>query len=53
MNTAEMRKGATRHCSSGLCKSDSRYLESMPVGTHFISFSKVWKVKDGMTEWGK
>ena len=53
MHTAEMKKGATKHCSSGLCKSDSRYPESMPVGIYFITFAKVGKIKDGMTEWEK
>ena len=53
MITVEIKKGATKHCSRGLCKPDSRYPESMPVGTHFIRFAKVTKVKDGMTEWGK
>ena len=43
MNTAEIKKGATKHCSWGLWKSDSRYPESMQVG----------KIKDGMTEWEK
>ena len=50
LHTAEMKKGATKHCSWELWKSDSRYPESMPVGTHFIRFAKV---KDGMTEWEK
>ena len=53
MHTAEMKKGATKHCSWELCKSDSRYPESMPVATHFIRFTKVGKIKDGMTEWEK
>ena len=25
----------------------------MPVATHFIRFTKVGKIKDGMTEWEK
>ena len=25
----------------------------MPVGTHFVRFAKVGKIKDRMTEWGK
>ena len=53
MNTAELKKGATKRCSSGLCKSHSSYPESMPWGTHFIRFVKVRKVKDEMTEWEK
>ena len=36
-----------------ICKSDSRYPESMPIATHFIRFAKVGKVKDEMAEWGK
>ena len=36
MNTAEMKKGATKHCSWGLCKSDSRYPESMPESIHIL-----------------
>ena len=44
---------STKHWFGGFCKSDSRYPESMPEGTHFISFAKVGKVKDGMTEWEK
>ena len=52
MNTAEMNKGEL--VLGGLCKSDSRYpTESMPEGTHFMRCAKVWKVKDGMTEWKK
>ena len=53
MNTAELKKGATKRCSWGLCKSHSSYPESMPWGTHFIRFVKVRKVKDEMTEWEK
>ena len=33
MNTAEMKKGATNHCSWVLCKSNSRYPERMPKET--------------------
>ena len=51
MNTAVTKEGATKHCFWGLCKSDSRYAESMPEGTHVIRFDKDRKVKDGMTEW--
>ena len=53
MNTAEMKKEATKHYSWGLCKSDSRYPESMTVGIHFTRFAKVGKSNDGMTEWEK
>ena len=53
MNTAEMKKGATKHCSWGLCKWDSPYPEYMPVGTHFIKFAKAGKVKDGFDRVGK
>ena len=49
-NTAVMKKEATKHWSWGLCKSDSRYPESMSEGTHFIRSAKIGKVKDGMTE---
>ena len=52
MITVEMKKN-TKHCSWGLCKSNSRYPERIPVVTHFIRFGKVRKVKDGMTEWKK
>ena len=52
MITVEMKKN-TKHCSQGLCKSNSRYPERIPVVTHFIRFGKVRKVKDGMTEWKK
>ena len=47
------RGGSHKTLLLGLCKSDSRYPESMPEGTHFIRFAKVGKVKDGITEWEK
>ena len=37
INTAELKRGAIKHCSWGLFKSDSCYPESMSAGTHFIS----------------
>ena len=46
-----MRKGATKHCSWGLCKSDSRFPENLPPGTEFIRFPKPGKIKKSMTKW--
>ena len=43
------RKGATKHCSWGFCKSDSRYPEKLPAGTFFIRFAKPGRIKDGLT----
>ena len=53
MNATAVKKTATKHCSWRLCKSDSCYPESIPEGTHFIMFSNVGKVKEGMAEWQK
>ena len=53
MKTAVMKKGATKHCFWGLYKSNSRYPESIPEGTHFTRFAKVGKVKNGMEKWEK
>ena len=53
MNTALMKKRATKHCSWRLFKSNSCYPESIPEGTHFIKFANVGKVKEGMAEWQK
>ena len=55
MNTTEMNKGATKHCSWawGLRKLDSRYPESMPEGTHFTRFAKVGKVNPLNTNFTK
>ena len=50
LNTGEMEKGATKHCSWGIYKSDSGYQKRMPVGIHFIRFAKVGNVDNGMTE---
>ena len=47
----EVRKGATKHCSWGLCKSDSRFPENLPPGTEFIRFPKPGKIKTSMTKW--
>ena len=47
------RKGATKHCCWGECKSDSRYFEKSPPGTYFIRFPKQGRIKDTMTEWEK
>ena len=40
-----------KHCCYALCKSDSRYPNSMPPGTTFISFPKPGKLKEGMDNW--
>ena len=53
MNTVVIKKRATKHWSWRLCKSNSYYPESIPVGTHFIRFAIAGKVKNGMTEWEK
>ncbi len=47
------RKGATKHCCWGTCKSDSRYSEKMPVRTEFLRFPKPGIMKDGLTDWEK
>ena len=47
------RKGATKHCCWGTCKSDSRYPDKLPEGTVFIRFAKPGNIKDSMTEWEK
>ena len=52
-NTAVTKKKATKHCSWRVCKSDSCYPESIPELTHFIRFSNVGKVKEGLAEWQK
>ena len=43
-------KGATKHCSWGLCKADSRYPENLREGTYFIRFPKPGKIKENMTQ---
>ena len=48
-----LKKGATKHCSWGICKSDSRFIDKAPVGTFFVRFPKPGKIKDSMTEWEK
>ena len=50
LNTAEMKKGSHETFFLGTLQTDSRYPESMSVGTHFIRFVKVGNVKDGTTE---
>ena len=34
------KKGATKHCSQGLCNMDSRYPERMKEGVFFTRFAK-------------
>ena len=51
--TSVVKKGATKHCCWGKCRSDSRYLEKSPPGTYFVRFPKPGKIKDTMTEWEK
>ena len=42
-----------KHCCYGICTSDSRYPEKLPIGTYFINFAKPGKVNEGMTKWQK
>ena len=44
------KKGATKHCSWGLCNMDSRYPERMK-GVFFIRFAKPGRLKDTMSDW--
>ena len=53
MSTAEMKKGATKLVLGDFANQIHVIPESMPIGTHFIRFAKVGKIKDGMTEWEK
>ena len=53
MNTAVMKKRATKHFSWRLCKSDSCFPESISDGTGFIRFANVRKVKEEIAEWEK
>ena len=46
-------KGATKHCCWGNCTNDSRYLDKLPTGTYFMTFPKVGKIKESMTQWEK
>ena len=52
-NCATVKKGATKHCSWGTCKSDSRFKQKLPEGTGFVRFAKPGKLKDGLTDWEK
>ena len=45
------KKGATKHCSWGLCNMDSRYPERMKEGVFFIRFAKPGRLKDTMSDW--
>ena len=45
------KKGATKHCSWGLCNMDSRYPERMKEGVFFIRFVKPSHLKDAMSDW--
>ena len=47
------KSGATKHCSWGICLSDSRYTDKLPPATFFIRFPKPGKVKESMTDWEK
>ena len=47
------KSGATKHCSWGICLSDSQYTDKLPPATFFIRFSKSEKVKESMTDWEK
>lgn len=48
-----IRRGTTKHCCWGLCKSDSRYPEKLSQDTTFVRFAKPGIIKDGMTDWEK
>ena len=50
---ATKKAGATKHCSWGICPSDSRYADKLPPETFFIRFPKPGKVKESMTGWEK
>ena len=47
------KSGATKHCSWGICLSDSRHTDKLPPATFFIRFPKPGKVKESMTDWEK
>lgn len=53
MQKATKKAGATKHCSWGICPSDSRYPDKLPPETFFIRFAKPGKVKESMTDWKK
>ena len=53
MAERKIKKGATKHCSWGLCTSDSRYPDKLKDGVFFIRFCKPGRVKDDMTNWQK
>lgn len=48
-----LKKGATKHCSWGVCRTDSRFIDKAPTGTFFIRFPKPGKIKEFMTDWEK
>ena len=45
------KKGASKHCSWGLCNMDSRYPEPMKEGVFFITFAKPGRLKDTISDW--
>ena len=45
------KKGATKHCSWGLCNMDSRYPEQMKEGVFFIRSAKPGCLKDTTSDW--
>ena len=49
-NCGAVKKGVTRHCSWGTCKSDSRFKQKLPEGTGFVRFAKPGKLKDDLTK---
>ena len=44
------KKGATKHCSWGLCNMDSRYSDRMKEGVFFIRLAKPGYLKDPMSD---